>query len=305
MEVTVADTIVYGFTEPRIYTQPLVKELTPKTSRGFEIIDFARDHLKVTLFPWQEWLLIHMFELDAFGLLRFRKGLVIVGRQNGKTLIGAVLAAFWIYVDAGRWPEQLREFDFVVVGAAQKLDIAMKPWKQVRRWGAPDDKKIGVAPDRVPMLQEFTYPPRMVNGEVELKTHGGATYKPRTFDGARGESAARLLLDELRQQYDYEGLVGDREVGERHVRLVPRHLLECRYCSLPCAEGCARHRARRRRRPRDRVVRRRVVCGAGRPAHRSEGICAGQPVRWLSAGDDDPWPHAHGCESTREERRAH
>lgn len=200
-----AETIVYGFTEPRIYTQPVVKELTPKTSRGFEIIDFARDVLNVTLFPWQEWLLIHMFELDAFGLLRFRKGLVIVGRQNGKTLIGAVLAAFWIYVDAGRWPEQLREFDFVVVGAAQKLDIAMKPWKQVRRWGAPDDKKIGVAPDRVPMLQEFTFPPRMVNGEVELKTHGGALYKPRTFDGARGESAARLLLDELRQQYDYEG----------------------------------------------------------------------------------------------------
>ncbi|KLA49189.1 hypothetical protein XEUV684_23430, partial [Xanthomonas euvesicatoria] len=26
-----------------------------------------------------------------------------------------------------------------------------------------------------------------------------------TFEGARGHSAARLLLDELRQQYDYEG----------------------------------------------------------------------------------------------------
>lgn len=193
-----------GITEPRIGTKPL-RELTPETSRGFEVIDFARDILNVTLLPWQVWLLIHMLELNPDGTLRFRKALVIVGRQNGKTLLGAVLAAFWIYVDAGRWPEQLREYDFVVVGAAQKLDIAMKPWKQVRRWGAPDDRKVGVAPDRVPMLQEFTYPPRMVNGEVELKTFGGALYKPRTFDGARGESAARLLLDELRQQYDYDG----------------------------------------------------------------------------------------------------
>lgn len=196
--------IAFGITEPRIWTKPL-RDLTPLTSRGFEVIDFARDVLGVKLLPWQEWLLIHMLELNPDGTLRFRKALIIVGRQNGKTLIGAVLAAFWLYVDAGRWPEQLREFDFVIVGAAQKLDIAMKPWKQVRRWGAPDDPKIGIAPDRVPMLQQYTYPPRTTNGETELRTHGGATFLPRTFDGARGHSAARLMLDELRQQYDYEG----------------------------------------------------------------------------------------------------
>lgn len=194
----------FGITVPRIFTRPL-RELTPATSRGFEVIDFARDVLSVKLLPWQEWLLIHMLELNDDGTLRFRKALVIVGRQNGKTLIGAVLAAFWLYVDAGRWLQLLPEQQFVVVGAAQKLDIAMKPWKQVRAWGAPDDLKIGIAPERVPMLQSFTYKPRMVNGEVELRTHGGATYLPRTFEGARGHSAARLMLDELRQQYDFEG----------------------------------------------------------------------------------------------------
>lgn len=194
----------FGITEPRIFSKPL-RDLTPATSRGFEVIDFARDHLRVKLLPWQEWLLIHMLELNEDGTLRFRKALVIVGRQNGKTLIGAVLAAYWLYVDAGRWRGILAEKDFVIVGAAQKLDIAMKPWKQVRSWGAPDDLKIGIAPDRVPMLQGYTYKPRMVNGEVELRTHGGATYLPRTFEGARGYSAARLMLDELRQQYDFEG----------------------------------------------------------------------------------------------------
>jgi phage terminase large subunit-like protein len=194
----------YGITEPRIWTKPLV-ELTPETSRGFAVIKFAREDLGVRLLPWQEWLLIHMLELDSFGLLRFRKALVIVGRQNGKTAIAAVLAAYWMYVDAGRWPEQLPEQDFIIVGAAQKLDVAMKPWKQVRRWGAPDDLKVGIAHDRRPELQKLTYPPRTVNGETDIRTVGGGTYMPRTFEGARGHSAARLLLDELRQQYDYDG----------------------------------------------------------------------------------------------------
>ena len=193
-----------GFTEPRVFTKPLC-ELTPDTSRGFEVIDFATDVLKVHLFPWQRWLLIHMLELDSFGRLRFRKGLVIVGRQNGKTLVAAVLAAYWLYVDAGRWPDQIREQDFVVVGAAQKLDIAMKPWQQVRQWGAPDDPKIGIFEDRVEALQAVTYPPRTTNGETHLRTVYGARYLPRTFDGARGHSAARLILDELREQYDSAG----------------------------------------------------------------------------------------------------
>lgn len=194
----------YGVTEPRVWTKPLV-ELTPQTSRGFDVIKFAHDDLGVRLLPWQKWLLIHMLELDSFGLLRFRKALVIVGRQNGKTAIAAVLAAYWLYVDAGRWPEQLPEQDFIIVGAAQKLDIAMKPWKQVRRWGGPDDLKVGIAHDRRPELQALTYPPRVVNGETDIRTHGGGMYMPRTFEGARGHSAARLMLDELRQQYDYEG----------------------------------------------------------------------------------------------------
>lgn len=193
-----------GTTEPRVWTKPL-RELTPETSRGFEVIAFARDVLRVSLFPWQEWLLIHMLELNEDGTLRFRKALVIVGRQNGKTLVAALLCAFWLYVDAGRWPLQSRESDFVIVGSAQKLDIAMKPWRQVRRWGGPDDRKVGIAAERVPLLQSVTYPPRIANGEVELRTFGGASYLPRTFDGARGHSAARLLLDELREQYDFAG----------------------------------------------------------------------------------------------------
>lgn len=194
-----------GKTKPRIFTKPL-RELTPETSRGYECIKFAEEVLLLRLLRWQKWLLIHMLELNPDGTLRFRKALVIVGRQNGKTLVGAVLAAFWLYVDSARWPHVTYEDGFVVVGAAQKLDIALKPWWKVRRWGGPDDPKlVEPARERVPLLQANTYLPRMVNGEVELRCHNGAVYLPRTFEGARGHSAVRLLLDELRQQYDYEG----------------------------------------------------------------------------------------------------
>ena len=207
--------ITHGFTTPRIFTRPLAEgepgpcgcgcALTPATSRGFEAIAFAENVLQVHLIPWERWLLLHMLELNADGTLRFRKALVIVARQNGKTLVAAILAAFFLYIDSVRWPLQVNPRDFVIVGAAQKLDIAMKPWSQVRQWGGPDDPKIGIAYDRVPLLQSATRMPRMVNGETELVTHEGAVYRPRTFDGARGYSSARLILDELRQQYDYEG----------------------------------------------------------------------------------------------------
>lgn len=195
----------YGKKTPRIFTKPR-RALTPETSRGFEVIEFALTVLHVTLFPWQEWLLIHMLELNEDGTLRFAKALVIVGRQNGKTLLAALLSAYWLYVDSMRWPELLPPHKFEIVGSAQKLEVAMKPWKQVRAWGGPDDPKRGrPSPERVPMLQAETFMPRMVNGEVELRTHEGTCYLPRTFAAVRGLTTARLILDELRKQYDYEG----------------------------------------------------------------------------------------------------
>lgn len=208
-------TVTHGFTTPRVFTQPLAEgepgpcgcgcALSPATSRGFECIAFAENVLRVRLYPWQRWLLIHLLETNPDGTLRFRKAVVIVARQNGKTLVAAILAAFFLYVDSVRWADIINPRDFVVVGAAQKLDIAMKPWSQVRRWGGPDDPRIGIAYDRVPLLQAATRMPRTSNGETELVTQEGAVYRPRTFEGARGYSSARLILDELRQQYDYEG----------------------------------------------------------------------------------------------------
>ena len=60
---------VRGRTEPRLFTPPL-RELTPETSYGFDVIDFSRDILMHPLDPWQERAAIRGGEHVALGRLR-------------------------------------------------------------------------------------------------------------------------------------------------------------------------------------------------------------------------------------------
>ena len=53
-----------GKTVPRIYTPPF-RELTPETSLGYAAIEYAQDVLGKTLYPWQEWALIHGLEITG------------------------------------------------------------------------------------------------------------------------------------------------------------------------------------------------------------------------------------------------
>ena len=75
-----------GKTEPRIWTPPL-RPLTPETTLGYDVIEFATEQLNVELLPWEEWLFIHGLEIvgDFSGdwHLRFRTVIVLVARQNG------------------------------------------------------------------------------------------------------------------------------------------------------------------------------------------------------------------------------
>lgn len=54
--------MIRGCEEPRIYTPPL-RELTPETTLGFEVIEFAESILQIKLHPWQKWLFIHALEV--------------------------------------------------------------------------------------------------------------------------------------------------------------------------------------------------------------------------------------------------
>ena len=61
-----------GSTEPRLYTPPL-RELTPETSAGFSVIQFAEELLGIELLPWQKFLLIHALEIRPDVRFRFLK----------------------------------------------------------------------------------------------------------------------------------------------------------------------------------------------------------------------------------------
>lgn len=191
----------HGSTEPRIFSRPL-RKLTPKTSLGFEVIDFARDVLGVILFPWQCWLLIHALELLPDGRYRFRRVIVLVARQNGKTTLMGVLAAWWLAVDSRRHPDKVPAFKFKVVGIAQNLDIAREPWEQVKLWCNPNPANDADAALAIPALRKHALKVVDAHGQEAIYEDNRAHYEIRA--DARGKPATRVILDEIREQHDWK-----------------------------------------------------------------------------------------------------
>lgn len=182
----VEEPILYGHTEPRLFTPPL-RELTPDTSYGFDVVDFARDVLLEPLDPWEEWLVIHAGELLPNGKPRFRNVLVLVARQNGKTHLLKVLTLYWLFIE--QWP--------LVLGTSTNLDYAKEAW----------DKAVEMA-EETPLLAAMIprYGIRKANGSVTLKTIDGCRYKiaPSNRTGGRSLSIDRLVQDELREHHDWQ-----------------------------------------------------------------------------------------------------
>lgn len=182
-----------GRTEPRLWTPPL-RDLTPETSYGFDVIDFARDVLAHQLDPWQEWLVIHGGELLPDGRPRFRKVLVLVARQNGKTELCVVLALYWMYVDRVA----------TVLGTSTKLDYAADSWRKACRI-------VRRTPELKAELPKGGI--RRANGEQVLwradadeeELDEGSRYKiaASNEEGGRSLTIDRLILDELRQHHDW------------------------------------------------------------------------------------------------------
>lgn len=176
-----------GFTQPRLATPPL-RELTPETSYGFAVIDFARE-IDRPLLPWQEVAVIRGGELLPDGRPRFRILLLVVARQNGKTELPVILSMFW----------QFREKRPLTVGTSTQLVYAKESWRKavnlVGRTAILDDQH---APGRK------WY--RSVNGEIESETYAGCRYKiaAANSEGGRSLSIDRAIVDELRQHHTYE-----------------------------------------------------------------------------------------------------
>lgn len=179
---------LFGCEQPRIYTPPL-RELTPDTTLGYEVIAFSEGVLGIKLHPWQKWLFIHALEVidkpDGSWMLRFRTVLILVGRQNGKTTMGAILALFFLYA--------LRSG--LVIGTAQDLEQAEDTWAMCVEMAENDEE-----------LKEQIAHIWRTNGAKRLQLTGGRDYRVRasTRKAGRGKSADLVLLDELREHQTWD-----------------------------------------------------------------------------------------------------
>lgn len=195
--MAVRPSVVLGSQEPRIYTPPL-RELTEETSLGFACIEFASRVCGIELFPWQRWLLIHALELagdltlstlDRRGpldpIFRFRKIVVLVARQNGKSTLSQVLSLFFMY-----------ELGIpMILGTAQDLDTAEEVW----------DGALDII-EETPYLSARALKPIMVNGKKTIRLRTGERYKVKAANrrAGRGLSGDLILLDELREHQSWD-----------------------------------------------------------------------------------------------------
>jgi len=168
---------------PRIYTPPL-RELTPETSLGFALINFAI-MIGVPLLAWQQWLAIHMLELLPSGHFRFRTVVLLVARQNGKSTFAQVLALFFMYV---------LEVP-LVLSTAQNLDVAEEVW-------AGGIEMAQASMETAPLISRVA----LVNGKKSLDLTTGARWKVQAANrrGGRGLSGDLVLLDELREHQSWD-----------------------------------------------------------------------------------------------------
>lgn len=169
---------------PRLWTPPL-RELTPETSYGFDLIDFARDTLATPFDPWQEWLAIHVGELLADGRPRFRTVLILVARQNGKTTFGEALVLYWLFIE--RVP--------LVLGTSTDRSYAKRTWASIAQQAA-DNEWLDCDLNAKSLRQTI--------GEESLKTNYAAEYIFAANNGRAGRSTTlhRWLADELREHRD-------------------------------------------------------------------------------------------------------
>ena len=174
---------IKGVTEPRLFTPPL-RKLHVGTSKGYEVIRFARDQLGIELYPWQKWWLIHALELNEQGRFRFRTVLTLVGRQSGKTRLLQILTLWMLCKRPGS----------VVLGAAQSMDIARNSWSSTVDL-AETHHKIYAQVDSI----------KRGNTDTSMTMINRSRYRiAATRQGAgRGLSVDLMILDELREQKDW------------------------------------------------------------------------------------------------------
>ena len=189
--------VIYGSEVPRIFTPPL-RELTPDTTLGYEVIEFAENVLNINLHPWQKWLVIHALEViddpDDGWRLRFKNVQVLVARQNGKTTLSCVIALYFLY--------QLEVA--LVLGTAQDVSNAEDVWQHV----------VDMAQENEVLAESIKHV-WYTNGSKRLQLVGNRDYRVRASNrkAGRGKSADLVLLDELREHQTWEAWAALSKTG--------------------------------------------------------------------------------------------
>lgn len=169
-----------GHVVPRISTPPL-GALTPDTTLGFAFEAFC-EVIGRPLLAWQAEVGRRLLELRD-GRLRYRTGLLVVGRQCGKSELACLLALYFLYRRRVR----------LVVGTAQTVDIAREVWLR--------------AGDIIEEADDVLEPAKVyhANGKERLEFADGRRYLVKSASRrSRGLSPALILADELREQTDWE-----------------------------------------------------------------------------------------------------
>lgn len=179
--------IRYGSPVPRLFVPPL-RELTPETSWGFAVIEFARDVLEIELLPFQRWIAIHLLETREDGNLRFQTAVILIGRQNGKSTLSQVLSLFFMLVR--RWP--------AVLGTAQDLGTAEKVWEGAVAL-VEDDPDLAELVDKVVRTNGL----KALRMKIGRKRHEYIV-KAASRAAGRGLSGNLIILDELREQRNWD-----------------------------------------------------------------------------------------------------
>ena len=172
-----------GKQTPRLWTPPL-RPLNRRTSRGYEVVEFA-ELAGEPFLPWGQWLVKHAMELKPDGTFRFRVILVLAGRQNTKSSIKRTVSLWRLYMDGAK----------TILGLAQDVALAREQWQLAQETihGNPD-------------LEAEWGGVRNVNGDERFWLRGGGRYliKAMNRKAGRGYSIDEANIDELREQHDWK-----------------------------------------------------------------------------------------------------
>lgn len=170
-----------GAVQPRLWTPPLRDLDDPAASWGWDFIDFCA-LIGWPLDPWQVWLAVHLGELFPDGRPRYRKAIILVARQNGKTVFCRLLILYWMFV------ERVSE----IVGTSTDRSAAKRSWKKTIEMAEGNELLAAQLP---------TYHVRKLTAEEDFWNDYGSHYRfaASNSSAGRGDTLPRALLDELRQ----------------------------------------------------------------------------------------------------------